>query len=663
MRRLLTYTDLKISLIFSLIFVCIAFAATSVFSDPAGKITAREPKPIGPNLHITTEEISSSEPASLPPQISHPEPLATSLEILIEGINIDRNRVVTDFFFIPPDPIGAAGPDHIVSVVNTSIEWFTKDGIRENSQRLGRNASGSISGSFFEPLQPANATFDPKVIYDQYAGRFLVVTLEQLDTFLGDPVNRSRILLAVSDDSDPNGTWFFHAINAKTTISGIDHWADYPGFAVGEKAVYITNNLFSFFSNGANFGGVRLWIIDKGEKTGFYAGGKASSTIHDPYETTGFPLTTQPSHMFGVGPTDTGTFLVSYGGLSDGTNEFVQVVRLGNPLNNPSFSHQFVNAGDIENAIAFFPDAPQRGSNSEIETNDRRALNAVWRDDALWMTAEILPATGPDANEVTAHWWKLDTTNLTSIAVEDQGNVGGEDIAPGTFTFFPSIAVDGMGNMGIGFAASAPTIFPGAYFTGRLSTDPKGAVQPTKTLATGQAFYLRTFGNGRNRWGDYSGIAVDPKDDATFWVFNEYALPRGSADSTGEDGRWGTRFGNFSLDGDEQIFLEQTSLIRGQETLFRVTGAERSEQVYFIFSATGIQENGGPCPDSLGGLCVDLLEPAIFSNEFTDANGTVLLTFPIPSNAPVGTQVYTQAVIPRGTESVKSNVVANTISQ
>jgi hypothetical protein len=124
--------------------------------------------------------------------------------------------------------------------------------------------------------------------------------------------------------------------------------------------------------------------------------------------------------------------------------------------------------------------------------------------------------------------------------------VGGEDIAPGTHTFYPSIAVDAFGNVGIGFAASAPTIFPGAYYTGRKATDPAGTVQPSVTLAAGLAYYIRFFSGTRNRWGDYSGISVDPADDATFWVFNEYALTRGTI-INGEDGRWGTRFGKFSF--------------------------------------------------------------------------------------------------------------------
>ena len=67
--------------------------------------------------------------------------------------------------------IGSATTD---AIVNTALQWFTKTGTLQRTQRLGANSSNSISGSFFQPLTPANTLFDPRVIYDQYNGRFAV---------------------------------------------------------------------------------------------------------------------------------------------------------------------------------------------------------------------------------------------------------------------------------------------------------------------------------------------------------------------------------------------------------------------------------------------------------------------------------------------------------
>ncbi len=148
---------------------------------------------------------------------------------------------------------------------------------------------------------------------------------------------------------------------------------------------------------------------------------------------------------------------------------------------------------------------------------------------------------------MTSHWVQVDTSTLAAPALADQGDAGGEDIASGTFTFFPSIAVDQCGNMGLGFAASAPSIYPGAYYSARYASDPAGTLQSSAALAAGQDYYYRAFSGTRNRWGDYSGIALDPVGEATFWVYNEYALTRGTVlpSYPTQDGRWGTRWGSF----------------------------------------------------------------------------------------------------------------------
>jgi hypothetical protein len=171
------------------------------------------------------------------------------------------------------------------------------------------------------------------------------------------------------------------------------------------------------------------------------------------------------------------------------------------------------------------------------------------------VTTTVVPPIGPDAGQATAHWIEVNTTNLSWLTLADHGNVGGEDIAQDTYTFFPSIAVNSSGSVGIGFSASASTIYAGAYYTGRCINTPPGSVQASQVLAEGMDWYVRTFEGTRNRWGDYSGMCVDPSDDLTFWVFNEYAVTRGTPISGG-DGRWGTRWGKFTVDCQSEIVFD-----------------------------------------------------------------------------------------------------------
>ncbi len=116
-----------------------------------------------------------------------PSPLAPAVGVIFDGFDFDDNATENSgFVFIPPDSMGAAGTDRVVAVVNTMIEARTKAGVL-----LWRDSLAD----FLLPLTPANFLFDPKVVYDQYEGRFVVVALEQVEPGIANPSpgNTSKI--------------------------------------------------------------------------------------------------------------------------------------------------------------------------------------------------------------------------------------------------------------------------------------------------------------------------------------------------------------------------------------------------------------------------------------------------------------------------------------
>jgi hypothetical protein len=230
-----------------------------------------------------------------------------------------------------------------------------------------------------------------------------------------------------------------------------------------------------------------------------------------------------------------------------------RVVQPDQHAGGPFFSGKFVELGDLEN-VGFdwsFPplsDAPQAGGPALIEVNDRRALDAVWRDSAPWMVMTI-DSGGPcdplTAGVTKAYWAKMDTSSGPgTITRADGGIIDGVDITSDATTFFPAVAVNRNGVAKFGFSASGPDIYAGAFVTGTDPSYPMGMVGPTETVKAGEDYYVRTFGGPRNRWGDYSGICVDPSNEDKFWIFNMYAAPRSDTpDSRGHEGRWGTAWG------------------------------------------------------------------------------------------------------------------------
>ena len=89
--------------------------------------------------------------------------------------------------------------------------------------------------------------------------------------------------------------------------------------------------------------------------------------------------------------------------------------------------------------------------------------------------------------------------------------------------FFPAACPDNNGNMIMMFSRCGAGEFGSILYTGRRSTDPLGTLQASTLLKAGLAHYVGLDGGGRNRWGDYNGIAADPANPRLIWLCSEYA--------------------------------------------------------------------------------------------------------------------------------------------
>jgi hypothetical protein len=130
----------------------------------------------------------------------------------------------------------------------------------------------------------------------------------------------------------------------------------------------------------------------------------------------------------------------------------------------------------------------------------------------------------------------------------------------------PSIAQDRNGNIAMEYSASSGSLNPGMRYTGRLATDTLNTMQAETNFFTGSG----SQNGGLARWGDYSSITVDPVDDCTFWIANEYIPAYGSFN-------WRTRIGNFKFpsctQGDFSLAVSPSSqsVAQGGTTTYTVT--------------------------------------------------------------------------------------------
>jgi hypothetical protein len=96
--------------------------------------------------------------------------------------------------------------------------------------------------------------------------------------------------------------------------------------------------------------------------------------------------------------------------------------------------------------------------------------------------------------------------------------------------------MDSAGNTALGFSASSSGLFPSVALVGRASSDPLGTMEAPLFLVTGSGVQVQSF----RRWGDYSSMSVDPRDDCTFWYSQEYMQTTGSFN-------WSTRITSFKF--------------------------------------------------------------------------------------------------------------------
>ncbi len=440
--------------------------------------------------------------APAPHAVASPSPLAPAVLSSFVGL-------VDDLRVIPPDTMGAAGPNHLVSFLNSQVGFFTKTGTLLNP--------GVTLSGFWSPLISVNLlptdVFDPKVIYDPSIGRFIAVTL---DGRL--PADNSYILLAVSTTPNPMDNWFTWALRTDNTGAT---WADFPGIGVDNNSVYVTANLFPA---GNGFNGSKVWRVPKIQLLSL----PQTITLTWTEFTDPLLFTLQPAQAFGAVTTG---YFVTEANFTIGARRFLEVFAL------PGTSATLTSLGTVE--VLPYPVAPPPlpplplAPLTQVDTGDTRILNVVYRNSHLYATQTVANSAN---TKTEVAWYEIVPSSPPTLF--QQGRVSDST----RFYYYPSVAVNVNGDIALGFSGSdntAPAEFPGAYYTARLNSDSPGFTQAVGVLKAGLAPYFKTGQGGTdNRWGDFSATVVDPSDDLTFWTLQEYA-------QTGN--QWGTWWGSFRI--------------------------------------------------------------------------------------------------------------------
>jgi hypothetical protein len=417
---------------------------------------------------------------------------------------------------IPPDTMGAVGPDHVMTTLNTDVRI---------TDRAGNQQSRVSLASFCAAIGGNN--FDPFVHFDPLSQRWFLLTC------VDSRSAASSIGLSVSRTSDPRGTWDFYRIDADTSNL---NWVDFARMGMNDTWVAVTGNMYSV--SGSSWRGNKMWVFSKASTLS--NGGPLLLTTFD----TGFDLagsftgfTLQPARS--MEPSPDVLHIVDCGGLTtsseSGSTVLLRLSQITGTAEAPTWS---VVPGSIVDGTGLFPvnnnydlNVPgmiQQGSTTRIDGGDYRMQSVTYRNGKLWCVhTGGQPVGSPNRSAVI--WYQLNTTLPNAII--QQGSI---EVGPGSASTFPSIAVNCADDVLIGFTRSSNIEFASAACAWRFASNPPGLMARVEIFRSGLAPYVKTFGGTRNRWGDYSATVVDPANDSAFWTLQQFAaLPVDGTD------RWG----------------------------------------------------------------------------------------------------------------------------
>jgi len=419
------------------------------------------------------------------------------------------------FSWIPPDTWGAVGKLHLMSVHNNNVKIQDKTGVL---------STPIVSlATFWSTLPGIGSTYDPKIVYDPYNDRWIMVTLSDPDLMT------SSILVAISNTNDPTGVWTEYKYVMGVNIQGKNCWADYPCIGFNKNWVGISVNMFTIA--GGVFQESRILVISYPDllatlpaPTNTLFSGIGDFTVQPciTYSATEEKLYA-PNSIWGAAAYRLNTIT--------GTSN-APVYNMGVTKMHTVLSNWVGNLGEILPQIK----QPEDNTVEFIDADDDRINNAVFRNDSIYYSQTVgLPAG--NLTHTAVQWVVLDKlANYTQGGRIEDPNATNTNGLP--WYAYPSINVNGFGDILLGFSQFSSTQAAASGYCLKDRTDALSTMRDPRIFKPGISFYWKTFSGSRNRWGDFSFVQPDPSDDYSFWTIQEYADTKVGV--VNGSGRWGT---------------------------------------------------------------------------------------------------------------------------
>jgi len=434
----------------------------------------------------------------------------------------------------PPDTDGDVGPNHYVQMVNSTMQIWDKNG----NSLYGPADIITLWDGFSGPWSSTNDG-DPIVLYDEYSDRWIASQFS-LPNYPSGPFYE---LIAVSETGDPTGAWFQYAYE-------FSNMPDYPKFGVWPDGYYFTINQFA--PPSLSYAGGAVCVLDRAamingdanaEMLFFNLGTSYGSLLPADADGPNQPGAGSPNYLMNLGTNSLRIWEVDV----DWTNTSNSSVSLVKTVSTQSYSYSGITIN-------------QPGTSQTLDALASRLMYRLqyrnFGSYEVMLTNHTVNADGSGQGGV--RWYEL-RNNGSGWNIYQQGTFAPAD---GDNRWMGSVAMNGNGDIGVGYSVSGSSTYPSIRFAGQLAVNSGSGILDVNETSIIEGTIAQT---GVNRWGDYSMMSIDPSDDQTFWYTTEY--------SNG-GWNWRTQIASFSFEPPviiapvAQFSGNPTAIMEGQTVSF-----------------------------------------------------------------------------------------------
>lgn len=457
-------------------------------SDPWDIRAMRVAKIGGENSHMDRAIRGGQSKQSVIPNTEDDSPAVRSSAAIQPLIDVEVGSTYSAGFSGVPDGCAAvSNAGYTVASNNTHVEFFDEDGNVLYSE--GENTFWSILG-------PTANIYDPKILYNAVANKFILMALH------GSSSSLSELYVAFSVSNNPMDGWWYYTFDGNPGALS-SWWFDYPSIGHSAEDLFISGNMFT---DSDAYQATSLFQIEMND--GFTGGSLSFVYWSDVNQANDQNTFTVKPLQYPFGTYGPGIYLASMGNDAASVNYFNVTANVDD---SPVLESYSVSADSWTSPT----NAAQGGSTDQLDTGGSRLRSGFYGGDGILHLAHTVERGTSGYAEL--RYVKVDIND--GNAVKSDFGLDNWDYAYPWIVPWATNAATWDGGIMVGFLRVSSTTFPEfrcVHMDGDL--DWGGSVG----IRAGDS-PISANGGATDRWGDYIGGGWrEGQTTPEVWLYGQY---------------------------------------------------------------------------------------------------------------------------------------------